>query len=92
MLLSGPRCLRLPLSGTLEIDTFTTYSLAIGALVSLNAFQFAGLYQFQHLTQLAEQARRLLLAWPRCSACSCSWASPRACSTQSRAAGWPSGC
>ncbi|MEZ5904746.1 MAG: undecaprenyl-phosphate glucose phosphotransferase [Geminicoccaceae bacterium] len=50
--------------GTLEIDTFTTYSLAIGALVSLNAFQFAGLYQFQHLTQLAEQARRLLLAWP----------------------------
>ncbi len=50
--------------GTFEIDTFTIYSLALGALVSLNAFQLAGLYQFQHLTQLAEQARRLLLAWP----------------------------
>ncbi len=50
--------------GTFHVDTFTTYSLAIGALVSLNAFQLAGLYQFQHLTQLPEQARRLLLAWP----------------------------
>lgn len=49
---------------TLAVDTFTIYSLALGVVVSLNAFHLAGLYQFQHLTNLAEQARRLLLAWP----------------------------
>jgi Undecaprenyl-phosphate glucose phosphotransferase len=50
--------------GSIGIDTFKVYSLAVGCLVSLNAFHLAGLYQFQHLTNLAEQARRLLLAWP----------------------------
>jgi FlaA1/EpsC-like NDP-sugar epimerase len=50
--------------GTLGIDTFKVYSLAVGCLVSLNAFHLAGLYQYQHLTNLAEQARRLLVTWP----------------------------
>ncbi len=49
---------------TLGVDTFKIYSLAIGCLVTLNVFQLAGLYQFQHLTNLVEQARRLLVAWP----------------------------
>lgn len=49
---------------TLGIDTFTIYSLAIGCVVSVNAFHLAGLYQFQRLTDLPEQARRLLISWP----------------------------
>ncbi len=49
---------------TLGIDTFTIYSLAVGCLVSVNAFHLAGLYQFQRLTDLPEQTRRLLIAWP----------------------------
>ncbi len=49
---------------TFDIHTFTIYSLAIGCLVTLNVFHLAGLYQFQHLTNLVEQARRLLIAWP----------------------------
>jgi len=50
--------------GAVGIDTFKIYSLAIGCLVTLNVFHLAGLYQFQHLTNLVEQARRLLVAWP----------------------------
>ena len=50
--------------GAVGIDTFKIYSLAIGCLVTLNVFHLAGLYQFQHLTNLFEQARRLLVAWP----------------------------
>jgi Undecaprenyl-phosphate glucose phosphotransferase len=49
---------------TLGIDTFKIYSLALGCIVTLNVFHLAGLYQFQHLTNLVEQARRLLVAWP----------------------------
>ena len=49
---------------TLGIDAFTIYNLAIGCFVSLNAFHLAGLYQFQILTDLAEQTRRLLITWP----------------------------
>jgi Undecaprenyl-phosphate glucose phosphotransferase len=49
---------------TLGIDTFKIYSLAISCIVTLNVFHLAGLYQFQHLTNLFEQARRLLVAWP----------------------------
>ncbi len=50
--------------GWLGIDTFKIYSLATGCLVAVNAFHLAGLYQFQYLTDLAEQARRLLVSWP----------------------------
>jgi Undecaprenyl-phosphate glucose phosphotransferase len=54
---------------TLGIDTFTIYSLAVGCVISVNAFHLAGLYQFQRLTDLAEQARRLLVSWPLVIGC-----------------------
>lgn len=50
--------------GTFGIDTFKVYSLALAALLSLNVLHLAGLYRFRHLTSLAEQARRLAIAWP----------------------------
>ena len=54
---------------TLGIDTFTIYSLAVGCMISVNAFHLAGLYQFQRLTDLAEQTRRLLVSWPLVVGC-----------------------
>ena len=50
--------------GSLGMDSFKVYSLALGCLVSVNAFHLAGLYRFQLLVDLVAQARRLLFTWP----------------------------
>ncbi len=42
----------------------TFYSLVIASIVGLNLFQLAESYNFKYVSNLYEQARRLLVAWP----------------------------
>ena len=46
-----------------DLGIFQVYGCVIAVLLALNIFQFAGLYNFNKLTDLYDQSGRLLVAW-----------------------------
>ena len=49
---------------SVDVNTFTYYSIALGVVLAVNTFQIAGIYTFKHLSSLYEQAKRLIMIWP----------------------------